>query len=147
MFGVLYVSTYGPYWFPDKISSTSQTAWANWGLGLLLASLGTFGLLQPTNPASQVIFRRVATISRVVLAIVRLALFITTFVIGANYQVKADLAFARNIFLGAPPFFNWLKLFQRRILDAILVVIDGYTAEITVALDLTVAWLPSEAAG
>jgi hypothetical protein len=144
-FGLLYGLTYSPYWIPSKLSTTSPTDWANWGLGLLLAALGTFGVWQPTDAATALIFRRVATALRVILAVTRWALFITTFVQGSNFQVKADLAFARNMVLQVPPFWNWLKLFQRPVLDLILAAIDLLSAYITMALDLTVAWLPGDA--
>jgi hypothetical protein len=127
-FGVAYISTYFPLMVPGPTPSGS--VWAAWGLGMSLALLGTFGVINLKKAAeqTQAIFKAVLTFLRVGLGVAR---FI--------------VAFARSLFLELPPMFNWLKLLPDPA-NIVLTVLDAVTGIVVCVLDITAAFLVSASA-
>jgi hypothetical protein len=139
-FSVAYVSTYYPLMIPGSTANPMQ--WAAWGLGMALAFLGTFGVvnLQSLSQDNQTLFKRILTFLRVGLAIARFVVYVVSFVNANNTKVVSDLTFARNLFLELPPMFNWLKLLVNETANIVLTVIDAVTGVVVCALDLVLAW-------
>lgn len=139
-FGVLYVSTYFPLMVPGH--TPSGPVWAAWGLGVCLALLGTFGVinLKEASKLTQAIFKGVLTVLRVGLGVARLIVFIVAFVQSGNRNAVSDVQFARSLFLELPPLFNWLKLLADPA-NIVLTVIDALTGIVVCALDITAAFL------
>jgi hypothetical protein len=139
-FGVAYAATYFPLMIPGP--PPSGLAWAAWGLGLCLALLGTFGVidLKSASKLTQVIFKAVLTVLRVGLGAARFIVFIVAFAQSGNRNAVSDVQFARSLFLELPPMFNWLKLLPEPA-NIVLTVIDAVTGVVVCALDITAAFL------
>ena len=140
-FGVCYVSTYFPLMIPG-VTPNSYT-WAGWGLGMSLALLGTFGVLNLKGASQnvQLYVKRGLTFFRVCLAIARMSVYIVGFIKAGNTNAISDLTFTRNLFLELPPMLNWLKLLGARPADLALTVIDIVTGVVVCALDIAVVYV------
>ncbi|HKN88622.1 MAG TPA: PQQ-binding-like beta-propeller repeat protein [Nitrospiraceae bacterium] len=143
VFSLGYISTFFPLMVPGPVPTAE--VWAAWGLGLALALLGTFGLinLKDLPSAIQTFFKGVLTFLRVGLGIARFIVFIVAFVQSSNRNPVTDMQFARNLFLELPPMFNWLKLLAEPA-NMILVGIDVVTGVVVCTLDITAAFLHTE---
>ena len=141
VFSVAYVSTFFPLMVPGP--TPTPEVWAAWGLGLALALLGTFGVIN-LKSLQQGEFKVVLPFLRVGLAIDRFIVFIVAFALSKNRNPVTDMQFARNLFLELPPMFNWLKLLKVKEADVGLTVIDVVTGVVVCTLDITAAFLNTE---
>jgi hypothetical protein len=144
-YGLAYVATYYPLMLSGAEPTTVQ--WVAWGLGVGLACLGTFGVINLKNApqTAQNILKVALTFLRVGLAVARLIVFIVIFSNTGNKNAVTDVGFARNLFLELPPLFNWLKLFKATPANIALTVIDVVTGVVVLALDITLAFLKPQA--
>jgi hypothetical protein len=140
VFSVAYVSTFFPLMIPGP--TPTAEAWAAWGLGLALALLGTFGVIN-LKSLQQGFFKGVLPFLRLGLAIARFIVFIVAFAQSKNRNPVTDVQFARNLFLELPPMFNWLKLLAEPA-SVVLTVIDAVTGVVVCTLDITAAFLNTE---
>jgi hypothetical protein len=141
VFSVAYVSTFFPLMIPGP--TPTAEAWAAWGLGLALALLGTFGVIN-LKSLQQGVFKGVLPFLRLGLGIARFIVFIVAFAQSKNRNPVTDMQFARNLFLELPPMFNWLKLLKVKEADVGLTVIDVVTGVVVCTLDITAAFLNTE---
>jgi hypothetical protein len=143
VFSVAYVSTFFPLMVPGP--TPTPEVWAAWGLGLALALLGTFGVidLKAWGKPAEVIFKRWLAFLRTGLAVARLIMFIVVFVKSSDKNAVTDVQFARNLFLELPPMFAWVKL-NPAPANEVLAAIDVVTGVVVCTLDITAAFLNTE---
>ena len=144
VFSLAYVSTFFPLMVPGP--TPTAEAWAAWGLGLALALLGTFGVIDLKACGKPVVdfFKKVLALLRAGLAIARFIVFIVVFAKSSNRNAVTDVQFARNLFLELPPMFNWLKL-ERAPANEVLAAIDLVTGVVVCVLDIAVVFINTEA--
>jgi hypothetical protein len=135
VFSVAYVLTFFPLMVPGP--TPTPEAWAAWVLGLALALLGTFGVIN-LKSLQQGVFKGVLPFLRLGLTIARFIVFIVAFAQSKNRNPVTDMQFARNLFLELPPMFNWLKLLKAKEADV------GLTVMVVCTLDITAAFLNTE---
>jgi hypothetical protein len=143
VFSVAYVSTFFPLMVPGP--TPTPEVWAAWGLGLALALLGTFGVIDLRACGKPVVdfFKKVLALLRAGLAIARFIVFIVAFAKSSNRNAVADVQFARNLFLELPPMFNWLKL-ERAPANEVLAAIDLGTGVVVCVLDIAAVFIPTK---
>jgi hypothetical protein len=144
VFSLAYVSTFFPLMVPGP--TPTAEVWAAWGLGLALALLGTFGVIDLRACGKPVVdfFKKVLALLRAGLAIARFIVFIVVFAKSSNRNAVTDVQFARNLFLELPPMFNWLKL-ERAPANEVLAAIDLVTGVVVCVLDIAVVFINTEA--
>ena len=143
VFSVAYVSMFFPLMVPGPTPTAEM--WAAWGLGLALALLGTFGVINLKACGKPVVdfFKKVLALLRAGLAVARFIVFIVVFAKSSDRNAVTDVQFARNLFLELPPMFNWLKL-ERAPANEVLAAIDVVTGVVVFALDIAAAFITTE---
>jgi hypothetical protein len=139
--GVGYVSIYLPL-----VTSAAPTGsqWAAWGLGMSLALVGTLGLINLTDKDEEKFFKNALSFLRAGLGAARFIVFVVDFAKTPKRNAVTDVQFARNLFLGLPPGFNWLKILKQPEANLALAVIDVVTGVVVCALDITAAFVDPE---
>ena len=141
--GVGYVSIYLPL---VTIADPTRCQWATWGLGMSLALLGTFSIINLTNAGAKEFFRIAVPFLRAGLAAARFIVFVVDFAKAPKRNALTDVQFARDLFLGLPPGFNWLRILKEPEANMALAVIDVVTGVVVCALDITAGFLDTESA-
>jgi hypothetical protein len=141
-FGVAYVATYFPLMIPN--SAPSDLQWAAWGLSLSLALAGALSFIKLADEAAKKVFRVALPFLRAGLATARFIVFVVDFAKTPTRNAVTDVQFARNLFLGLPPGFNWLRLERLPPLIWLLAGIDVGSGVVVCALDITAGFLDTD---
>jgi hypothetical protein len=137
-YAIMYFPLTGHENDPSKIG---WGAWAGWGMGLGITLMGIIPILASSSPVWKGQAERIAFwLTRAVLALELLIVFIVAFVTGGNKDATTDVTFARNLALPLPPMVTWLVAFEE--LVPLVVVVDVLAGAVVCALNLVLAFAP-----
>ena len=141
-FSLCYVTVFFPRWLE---AAPTDTQWEAWGFSLSLALAGALSFFTLAGKAKEV-FRVAVPFLRAGLATARFIVFVVDFAKTPTRNAVTDVQFARNLFLGLPPGFNWLRILKEPEANLALAVIDVVTGVVVCALDITAGFLDTESA-
>jgi hypothetical protein len=137
-YAIMYFPLIGHENDPSKIS---WGAWAGWGMGLGITLMGIIPIVVSSSPVWKGQGERIAFwLTRAILALELLTVFIVAFVTGGNKDGTTDVTFARNLVSPLPPMVTWLLAFEE--LVPLVVAIDVLAGAVVCALNLVLAFAP-----
>jgi hypothetical protein len=136
-YAIMYFPLIGHENDPSKIS---WGTWTGWGMGLAITLMGIIPIVA-AGPVWKGQGERVAFwLTRAILALELLIVFIVAFVKAGNKDATSDVTFARNLVSPLPPMVTWLLAFEE--LVPLVVVIDVLAGAAVCALNLVLAFAP-----
>jgi hypothetical protein len=137
-YAIMYFPLIGHENDPSKIS---WGAWAGWGMALGIALMGIIPIIASSSPVWKGQGERVAFwLTRAILALELLIVFIVAFVTDGNKDATTDVTFARNLVSPLPPMVTWLLAFEE--LVPLVIAVDVLAGAVVCALNLILAFAP-----
>jgi hypothetical protein len=139
--GLAYAIMYFPLVANPPPQPVGWGTWAGWGIGLAITLTGVISALAAGSGWVKTGERTVFWVTRAILALELLIVFIVAFAIGTNKNATTDVTFARNFVSPLPPMVTWLLVFEE--LVPIVVAVDVVVGAVVGALNLVLAFAPA----